>query len=119
MFGYVYFCDLMSQPLGFNRGAVWLEWMQMGRRERFNIRSKSLSQAQQTIWAAEQSYRPQWTKRQVGHGEWGEEKCWVRQGGFSDEGVGIFCVSHKITIHMRLESRLGGWADGKWWKDGE
>lgn len=61
--------------------AVWLEWMQMGRRERFNIRSKSLSQAQQTIWAAEQSYRPQWTKRQERRAarEWRQQQESERQ----------------------------------------
>eukprot|EP00435_Cladocopium_sp_Y103_P066574 s39_g28.t2 len=61
--------------------ALWLEWMQMGRRERFNIRSKSLSQAQQTIWAAEQSYRPQRTKRQERRAarEWRQQQESERQ----------------------------------------
>ena len=98
MFSYVWWCLFMSNYVycilmwyhfaaTVFWGAVWLEWMQMGRRERFNIRSKSLSQAQQTIWAAEQSYRPQWTKRQVGDGEWGKVMTnagfYELSGGFS------------------------------------
>ncbi len=47
-------------------GDVWLEWMQMSRRERFNIKSKSLKEAQQTIANAEHAYQHQRRQRQVG-----------------------------------------------------
>lgn len=49
-------------------GDVWLEWMQMSRRERFNIKSKSLKEAQQTIANAEHAYQHQRRQRQVGMG---------------------------------------------------
>eukprot|EP00438_Fugacium_kawagutii_P023211 Skav215680 [mRNA] locus=scaffold278:166462:167457:- [translate_table: standard] len=44
--------------------SVWLEWMQMGRRERFNIRAKSWSQAEQTVTTAEHSYQPERRRRE-------------------------------------------------------
>lgn len=57
-------------------GDVWLEWMQMSRRERFNIKSKSLKEAQQTIANAEHAYQHQRRQRQVGMG-W---RQWLKNG---------------------------------------